>query len=185
MYSAAKASNNNSSQLTDVPARLSSTSHPLFCVNILPFTVCEKSINGHRDLIPIYKAQITEAGKLQVSLGHFIRHFIPDFYDACCDQKVQSIPAFMLFLALLLKLSEYLASHEMTKGVKTTCDINNEALSSHDFTYFNDLCLTIVHNEQRQKRSTEWYECKLDFTQLLGIFKQFLRAHIHTLPSSS
>lgn len=57
-----------------------------------------------RDLIPIYKAQITEAGALQVSLEHFIRHFSPDFYGTCYDQKVQSISAFVLFLAPLLKL---------------------------------------------------------------------------------
>lgn len=55
-------------------------------------------------MIPIYKAEITEARTLQVSLGHFIRHFIPDFYNTCYDQKVQSIPAFVLFLVLLLKL---------------------------------------------------------------------------------
>lgn len=47
---------------------------------------------------------ITKAEAFQVSLGHFIRHFIPDFYDTCYDQKVHSIPAFVLFLALLLKL---------------------------------------------------------------------------------
>lgn len=76
-----------------------------------------------------------------------------------------------------------MTSSELTKRVKTTYDINGEARSPHDFTFFHDLCL-MVSIMNREKRSTEWYGCKLDFTQLLGTFKQFLTAHIHTVPSS-